>query len=154
MKKPMIPKRMYVALLLLIFIPVCLYTNGYSIDDDDDINPAIKKQVVDSAEAWLKMIDNGNYKQSWEYTAEFFKKTVSKEQWIKSLQSLRKPLGKLLSRNLESNDYPPSLPNAPDGEYMMLQFSSSFKNKKATNEALLLFLDNNGKWQVCGYSVQ
>jgi len=154
---PMIRRIACMVLLLFTIVPVCLYANDYQVEEDDDeeINPIINKEAVDFAYKWLKIIDNGNYEQSWEYTSDFFRKRMPKEKWIESLKSFRKPLGKLLSRSLESNYYFSSgLPAAPDGDYLVLQFSSSFKKKKATNEALLLFLDNNEKWLVCGYSIR
>ncbi len=154
---PMIRKLTFIVLLLLIIVPVCLYANDYLMEEDeeDEINPVINKEAVDFAEKWLKIIDSGNYKESWEYTADFFRKRMSKEQWIESLKTSRKPLGKLLSRSFESNFYFTSgLPAAPDGDYIVLQFSTSFKKKKETNEALLLFLDSKGEWRVCGYSIR
>ena len=76
------------------------------------------KAAESSAEKWLRMIDEEKYAESWKDAAELFRNAVSQEQWEQSLQAVRKPLGKLLSRTIKSKTYKTSLPGAPDGEYV------------------------------------
>lgn len=40
---------------------------------------------------------------------------------------------------------------APDGEYVVIQFSASFANKKSALETITPMLGKDGKWRVSGY---
>jgi hypothetical protein len=79
---------------------------------------------------------------------------VSQSQWKSSLNSVRKPLGSLVSRKLKSAKYSKTLPGAPDGEYVVLQFTTSFENKKGAVETITPMLDKGGKWKVSGYFIK
>jgi hypothetical protein len=67
---------------------------------------------------------------------------------------VRKPLGSLVSRKLKSAKYTKTLPGAPDGEYVVLQFATSFTNKKEAVETITPMLDKDGKWKVSGYFIK
>ncbi len=113
-----------------------------------------EKAAVVAAKAWLKLVDQGKYSNSWKEAAGYFKKAVTKEQWEQSMQAVRKPLGKILSRKLKSKNYMTSLPGAPDGEYVVIQFETSFENKKSAIETVTPMLGKDGKWRVSGYFIK
>jgi len=69
--------------------------------------------VISAAEKWLATIDAGQYAASWKETAEFFRNAVKPEQWEQSMSAVRKPLGKLISRKVQTKVYRISLPGAP-----------------------------------------
>ncbi len=69
------------------------------------------------------------------------------------MQAARKPLGKLFSRKVLTKVYKSSLPGAPDGEYVVVQFETSFENKKMAIETVTPMLDKDGKWRVSGYYI-
>jgi hypothetical protein len=46
------------------------------------------------------------------------------------------------------------LPGAPDGEYVVFQFLSSFENKKTAIERVIPMLDKDGIWRVSGYYLE
>jgi hypothetical protein len=117
-------------------------------------NEMAEKKAVESSNAWLKLVDHGQYSKSWETTAELFKTAVTKEQWKQSLNGVRKPLGKVIRRNVKSKQYTSSLPGAPDGEYVVIQYETSFENKKAAIETVTPMLDKDGKWRVSGYYIK
>ena len=70
------------------------------------------------------------------------------------MQSVRKPLGKTLKRELKSSFYRTTLPGVPEGEYVVIQFEASFENKKSTIETITPALDKEGKWRVSGYYIK
>jgi len=113
-----------------------------------------EKIAVVAAEKWLATIDNGQYAGSWQEAATYFRNAVSKEQWVQSLQAVRKPLGKLQSRQVLSKSYRISLPGAPDGEYVVIQFKTSFENKASAVETVTPMMDKDGKWRVSGYFIK
>ncbi len=107
--------------------------------------------ALKSAKAWLVLVDSEKYEESWEEAAEYFKGAVPKEQWQQSMQSVRKPIGKNISRKLQSKLYLTSLPGGPDGEYVVIKFDSSFENKRNALETVTPMLDKDGKWRISGY---
>ncbi|MGB3565135.1 MAG: DUF4019 domain-containing protein, partial [Thermoanaerobaculia bacterium] len=64
------------------------------------------------------------------------------------------PLGKVLSRKVKSKQYATSLPGAPDGEYVVIQFETSFENKTTAIETVTPMKDEDGKWRVSGYFIR
>jgi len=107
-----------------------------------------------ATEKWLIMVDRGNYVQSWKEAAEYFKGAVSQEQWGHSLQAVRKPLGKIISRKVITKTYQTTLSGAPDGEYIVIQFETSFQNRKSAIETVTAMLDKDGQWRVAGYFIK
>lgn len=107
-----------------------------------------------SAEKWLALVDSGKYAESWDEASELFKSAITKEQWQKTLKSTLGPLGKLQSRKLKSAIFAKSLPGAPDGEYVVIQYDSSFENKKSAVETLTPMRDKDGTWRVSGYFIR
>ena len=107
-----------------------------------------------SAEAWLAKVDSEKYAESWAESAESFRAAVKKEQWPEMMTSVRKPLGKVVSRKLTSKKYTESLPNAPAGKYVVLQFQTTFENKKDAVETVTPVLDKDGKWRTTGYFIK
>ena len=112
------------------------------------------KTALSSAEAWITMVDEGRYADSWNQAAGYFKGAVKEEQWQKSLQAARKPLGKVISREVKTKSYHTSLPGAPDGEYVVIQFDTSFQNTKSAVETVTPIMDKDGHWRVSGYFIQ
>ncbi len=135
---------------------ICLVVVGLilSITNVNADNSEKEKTAASSAEKWLGMIDEGKDAQSWKEAAEPFRIAVKQEQWEQSLQVVRKPLGKLISRKIKSKTYRTSLPGAPDGEYVVIQFESSFEKKKSAVETVTSMLEKDGKWRVSGYYIK
>lgn len=117
-------------------------------------NPDAEKAAIASSQAWLELVDNEKYAESWEETAGYFKSAISKDKWQETLQAVRKPLGKTISRELESHQYTTSLPGAPDGEYVVIQYKTAFETKKSGIETITPMLDKDGKWRVSGYYIK
>jgi hypothetical protein len=107
-----------------------------------------------SADAWLALVDSGKYAQSWDEAAQLFKGAVTKDQWQGALHAARDPLGKLVSRKVKSANYTRTLPGVPDGEYVVIQYESSFEHKQSALETVTPMLDKDGKWRVSGYFIK
>ena len=117
-------------------------------------NPTAEKAALTSAGAWLGLVDGGKYAESWDQAAEYFRNAVTKEQWVASLGAVRTPLGKLVSRKLKSKKYTKTLPGAPDGEYVVIEYETQFEKKKSATETVTPMLDKDGKWRVSGYYIK
>ncbi len=111
-------------------------------------------EAVQAAQAWLKLVDGGQYAASWSEAAGFFKERVKEEEWIKMVELARKPFGALEERKLLKASYVTSLPGAPDGEYVVIQFQTAFSKKKDSVETITPMKDSDGKWHVSGYYIK
>ena len=113
-----------------------------------------EQAAIQAAENWLSIIDTERYEKSWENGAIFLKNEVTKEQWVGSMKAYRKPLGKMEKRKLKRNQYMTNIPDAPAGEYVVIQFDTVFENKKEAIETITPMLDPDGKWRVAGYFIK
>lgn len=117
-------------------------------------NSAKEKAAVISAKKWLNLVDGEKYAESWREASELFRNAIRQKQWKQSVQAARKPLGKLVTRKIRAKTYTTSLPGAPDGEYVVIQFETSFENKKEAVETVTPMMDKDGKWRVSGYYIK
>jgi hypothetical protein len=109
---------------------------------------------VSAARGWLKLIDGGEYAKSWDHASTLFKNAITKEKWTQTLGAVRRPLGRVLSRELLSETYKTSLPGAPDGRYVVIQFKTSYEKKKSAVETITPMMEDDGKWRVSGYYIK
>ncbi len=110
--------------------------------------------AIEAAECWLQLVDDGAYGQSWMQAAEFFRKNVTEQMWNSSLEGIRRPLGKMLSRKVKSSRYSTEVPGGPDGQYVIIQFETSFENKSRAVETVTPMLEPDGRWRVSGYYIK
>jgi hypothetical protein len=116
--------------------------------------PAAEAAAKASAESWLALVDQGKYAESWDQSAKLFRGAVTKEQWQSAASAARGPLGKLVSRKLKSSQYTKSLPGAPDGQYVVIQYDTVFEKKARAVETITPMADPDGTWRVSGYFIQ
>jgi hypothetical protein len=133
-----------------VFIGIYIVVAPWSAGADQQA----EEKAVRAAETWLALVDDGRYSQSWDTAALLFRSAVTKEQWERALNAVRKPLGSLITRKLMSRRYATSLPGAPDGQYVVIQYETSFEKKKAAVETVTPMLDEDGKWRVSGYYIK
>ncbi len=140
---------MYQRILLLIIAGFILGTSAVMADGSDKI-----KAAVTSAEKWIRLIDEGQYIESWKESSEYFQQAVKQDQWEQAVRTVRIPLGKMVSRELKSTVYTTSLPGVPDGEYVVIEFNTSFENKESGVEIVTPQMDKDGIWKVSGYYIK
>jgi predicted SnoaL-like aldol condensation-catalyzing enzyme len=131
-------------LLLLLSRPVV------AAETHDDA----ENQALAAAQSWLALTDDGKYAESWDAAADYLKNAVTKDDFVKSLTAVRKPLGALKTREVKSKEYKTSLPGAPDGQYVVIQFTTELENKKSTVETITPKLEKDGTWKVSGYFIK
>jgi hypothetical protein len=137
---------------LLFILVVCVVISsaiaGAGVEGDAE------KAAQNAAESWLALVDSGKYPESWDEAAKMFKDRVTRQQWESALQSVRTPLGKINSRQVKSATYANTLPGAPDGDYVVIQFESSFAKKKSAVETITPMKEADGQWRVSGYYIK
>ncbi|MFZ4775305.1 MAG: DUF4019 domain-containing protein [Terrimicrobiaceae bacterium] len=132
------------SLLTLILLAFALPSRA-----DETTDPA-----VEAAKSWLKLVDSKKYQESWVEAAPFFKGKVKEESWIKMVAPVRDPMGDLKTRELISAVYTKTLPGAPEGEYVVIQFKTAFQNKPDAVETITPMKDDKGAWRVSGYYIR
>jgi len=78
----------------------------------------------------------------------------TQSDWEKALKSVRSQLGAVKSRALKSATFTKTLPGAPDGEYVVIQFDTQFENKAAAVETVTPMHEKDGSWRVAGYFIK
>jgi hypothetical protein len=111
-------------------------------------------EVLKAANEWLMLVDEGKYAESWDNAAEYFKNALSSEDWQTSLAAGRTPLGKMITRVSKGIDYKTSLPGAPDGEYAVIVYRTSFAHKESATEFVTPMRQKDGSWKVSGYYIK
>ncbi len=134
---------------MMTFTIICSLIGTIAMGQDKNIEPA--KQ---NAESWLAIVDKGDYTASYDEAASIFRLAITKEDWLQKVRAARDPLGKVISRKLKSRQYKTSLPGAPDGEYVVIQYDTSFENKRSAVETITPTLDKDAQWRVSGYFIR
>ncbi len=117
-------------------------------------NPEAVAAATTAAEDWLQLLDNGDYARSWQEAAPVFKSSVTQDGWAQMVKPVREPLGGVESRTLIRARYTTSVPGAPDGDYVVIQYRTNFSNKKDAIETITPMLTADGEWRVSGYFIK
>lgn len=133
--------------LAVVLVVTCFAGLAFSADERE-------KAAIDAAVPWLALVDSGQYGESWFQTSSQFRGVASKEQWIHALETVRAPLGKLGSRQLKSATYTTKLPNTRPGEYVVIQYDTSYEKAPGMLEIVIVELEKNGVWKVSGYFIK
>jgi hypothetical protein len=115
------------------------------------------KNIVEAkaaAERWLDLADARNYDATWDQSASTFQAAITKAAWSGAVQSVRAPLGAVKSRTLQSATYSKSLPGAPAGEYVVIQYLTQFDGDRKAVETVTPSRATDGSWKVSGYYIK
>ena len=135
--------------ILAVLLMASIFNTSFALADDS----ASIALARSAAESWLKLTDEGAYKQSWNEAASIFKRAISKADWVEALKQARSPLGSTSNRKLANSTFTRTLPGAPEGEYVVLQFETQFEKRSAI-ETVTPMKDGDGSWRVSGYYVR
>jgi hypothetical protein len=116
--------------------------------------PDANAPAISAAQNWLALIDKGNYSESWTNASPIFQIAVTEPDWENSMNTFRKPLGALVSRKLKSAERLTQMTGAPDGQYVVMQFETSFTDKKSAVETVTFMLEKAGQWKSAGYFIK
>ena len=141
---------------LIVFLMLTLGTlSGYAQDvDTASVSIDETQAAQEAADAWLALIDSLDYAASWQQAAPLFQQQVSEAQWVQALESVRGPLGPLLSRALDDRNYTTALPNAPEGEYVIIIYNSAYTQLEEAVETVTMVKTKAGEWRAVGYYVR
>lgn len=110
-----------------------------------------EEEASAAGQKWLALLDDQKYEESWNQAGSMFRDEVKQDQWVAVLQRSREPMGPQISRTTARVDFVKTLRGAPDGDYAIIHFTTSFKNKSGVTERLTL-VKEDGRWQVAAYA--
>lgn len=109
--------------------------------------------AIDAAKAWLAEGDAGNYAATWNKSATVLQSSINMQKWSDLLKTHRAPLGKVKTRTLKSAQETTTLPGAPQGNYVVIQFDTVFENQTSI-ETVTPMKEKDGSWKVSGYFIK
>jgi tRNA A-37 threonylcarbamoyl transferase component Bud32 len=101
-----------------------------------------------SVEAWLAIMDRGDYAGSWDAAAPYFQRAITKEEWTARSAKVRTPLGKTISRKLSSSTY------TALGTRLEVKFDTAFDGLLAATETVTFGKQPHGEWRAIGYLIR
>ena len=104
-----------------------------------------------AANAWLSLIDNGQYANSYIAAGDGLHQTVNQDKWTLVLKSMRPVWGELVSRTEDKHLYQPNGIQGLNGECMVISYNTSFKKLPQAMEMVILRFED-GKWRGVGYT--
>jgi Protein of unknown function (DUF4019) len=102
---------------------------------------------------FLGYLDHGRYADSYAYTGILIRNQLDREAFATKVEQARANTGTLQSRELVDAGYTTSVPGAPQGQYVVLHYHSSFAKRPDTLETLTLALAK-GYWRVDGWYIK
>lgn len=114
----------------------------------------VVSNAVDAANRWLALADADDAAATWDQAAPSLRAAVPKAGWSGALKQVRQTFGAVKSRKVASSEFKRSLPGAPDGEYVVIQYDTQFEHKAHAVETVVPMRDQDGSWKVSGYFVK
>jgi hypothetical protein len=107
-----------------------------------------------AARQWLALVDRVEYGASWDSSASAFRAALTKPEWEQALLQARGPLEPLVDRNLIDSRFTTSLPKAPPGQFVVLQYETKASKERTVVETVVPMREADGEWRVSGYFIR
>ena len=135
--------------IFIAFFSICQL--GYAVADRE----IAAKQA---ASAWLPLVDEGKYERALEKTDSALRDRIQLKDWVAGLSKARTPLGSVRKRNLQRLFATPVLPDAPEGDYVVVNFRTVFEGREEPADEIVIMAaslkaDGTDDWQVVGYYI-
>ena len=99
---------------------------------------------------WLKLLDDGDYEEAFEWEAMDFRISRTQKQFVRYMQGRRAPFGRTTSRTFIGAALIHKLVGAPDGDYESIVFKTTFERKSVAAERVIL-VKQSEHWRVIDY---
>jgi hypothetical protein len=139
----------FFACALVILLAGCATRTGSATGTERRAEEAAARQA---AEKWLRLLDQGDYEEAFEWEAQDFRLSRTQAQFVRYMQARRAPFGQTLSRTFIGAASMHKLVGAPDGDYESIIFKTAFAQKSPTAERVILIKNPIG-WRVIDYRI-
>jgi hypothetical protein len=133
------------ALTIILFVSLAIQADAELLS---------RAQSESQARGFLQLLDQGLQDESWQTMSVAFRSLNERVHWNTRQQVIRTSYGPLESRDLKHISYRKTFSLSPDGEYIIVQFRSSYQNKAETIETLVLDCSGVSECTVRHYVIQ
>ncbi len=121
------------------------------------VESVMGKPALAAAQIWLKEIDDGEYANGWRDASPKVQTYSDANKWVDEFNKVRAPLGRCGQRQqialIFERDPRWSPQGVIKGEFVVVEFKSSFENRAYANETLIVSKETDGTWKVFGYTI-
>jgi Protein of unknown function (DUF4019) len=119
-------------------------------------DPHAAEEVAAERQAlgFLGYLDHGRFADSYAYTGMLIRAQLDRDAFAAQIEKTRAGTGALQSRDLIDASYATTVPGAPEGQYVVLHYRSSFANRPDEVVETLTLAFAKGYWRVSGYYVK
>lgn len=112
--------------------------------------------VVNAGTQVAEMIDTGRAAEVWDGASAAAKKLVAKEKFVQTVDATRQPLGSVQSRAwvTVARHESPGTPQLPAGNYVNIEYLTSFSGGRSATELVSFRLDDDNTWRFTGYFIR
>jgi len=140
-------------IVLVASLPAALL--AVSLAGQTPVDTAATLRTADTAaHTRLALVDKGEIAQSWDEAAVVFQLGVTKTKWEQLVRSARAPFEPFGARHQILARYTTDPPNAPPGQYVLLQYKTDVSGGRQVVETVVPTLDGKRGWRVSGYFVR
>ncbi|MGH7021912.1 MAG: DUF4019 domain-containing protein [Brevundimonas sp.] len=151
-------------LVVMLLIAAAALIYGHSVNPDARVSNtpqaaaatatyAVPSDAVGAAQAWVALLDKQQWNESWRTAGTAFKTQVTPDAWAANIRSVRETVGPVASRVEQSATRTTTLPGAPAGDYVVIQYQTAFGNKSGAIETIALMREGSD-WKVNGYFIR
>ena len=101
---------------------------------------------------WLTLLDQGDYKEAFEWEAQDFRMARTQAQFVRYMQARRAPFGQALGRKVIGSANIRKFVGVPEGNYVSVLFKTHFEKKSETAERVILVEQQVG-WRILEYRI-
>lgn len=141
-----------ISMRLKMVILLALFGLGLAAPAAAQTRSEQESAAAEAAADWLRFIDAAEYRLSWEEASAIFREAVTADQWESAVGQVLGPTGAVTGRAVARVTHTMELPDAPPGNYVILEYTSTFENTKGV-ETVVLREETSG-WKVVGYFVR
>jgi hypothetical protein len=103
--------------------------------------------------AWLRLMDEGRYAESWRQLATPVRGLAPAETWEATVRQARAPYpGTVRGRSVELAEPMAQPPGAPAGEYARLRYLTAFSGGTSARETVMALKEGDA-WRAVGYFI-
>lgn len=135
-------------IMSIILAAAALLMQPASAPADASRDAMAQAEAARTAQAWLGLVDAGDWQASWRGTGRQFQSLNTVEAWEKASVGARVPLGAVVSRTELSRELVP----APPYGYQMVKFRTDFANRAGVVETVTLAREGQA-WKVVGIMI-
>jgi hypothetical protein len=126
-----------------------------SLAGQTPVDTAATLRTADTAaHTWLALVDRGEIARGWDEGALILQLGVTKTKWEQLVRSARAPFEPFGARHQILARYTTDPPNAPPGQYVLLQYETDVSGGRHVVETVVPTLDGKRGWRVSGYFIR